>query len=113
MGLKAEELFGLFLLDFAVLLANPGFECLRLLLQRSFVLRRSVAFILECVGHALKRKKPPMVTRYAVWLMGRRCFFSADKARTELGWQSTVPYEQGVKRTIAWLRQQEAAQPPS
>lgn len=67
----------------------------------------NVAFILECIWHLFKFKKPPMVTRYAVWLMGRRCFFSAEKARQELGWKSTVPYEQGVKQTIAWLREQE------
>jgi 2-alkyl-3-oxoalkanoate reductase len=67
------------------------------------------AFVLECIGHALKLKKPPMVTRYAVWLMGRRCFFSADKARRELGWKSTVSYEEGVKKTVAWLREQQTA----
>jgi nucleoside-diphosphate-sugar epimerase len=68
----------------------------------------NVGYLLECVGHAFKLKKPPMITRYAVWLMGRRCYFSAEKARRELGWKSTVPYEQGVKKTIAWLREQEA-----
>lgn len=68
----------------------------------------NVAFLLEIIGHAFNLKKPPMVTRYAVWLMGRRCFFSAEKARRELGWQSTVSYEEGVKKTIAWLREQEA-----
>ena len=67
-----------------------------------------VAFVLECIGHALKLEKPPMITRYAVWLMGRRCFFSAEKARRELGWKSTVSYEQGVAKTIAWLREREA-----
>ncbi len=67
-----------------------------------------VAYLLECVGHALRLKKPPMITRYAVWLMGRRCFFSAEKARRELGWKSTVSYEEGVKKTIAWLREQES-----
>jgi len=67
----------------------------------------NVAFLLECIGHAFKLKKPPMVTRYAVWLMGRRSFFSAEKARRELGWTSTVSYEEGVKKTIAWLREQE------
>lgn len=65
------------------------------------------AFVLEIIGHAFKLKKPPMITRYAVWLMGRRCFFSAEKARRELGWKSTVPYQEGVKKTIAWLREQE------
>jgi len=67
-----------------------------------------VAFLLECIGHAFKLKKPPMITRYAVWLMGRRCFFSADKARQQLNWQSTVSYQEGVKATIAWLREQES-----
>ena len=40
-----------------------------------------VAFVLECFGHLFKRKKPPMVTRYSVWLMGRRCFFSSFRCR--------------------------------
>jgi nucleoside-diphosphate-sugar epimerase len=66
----------------------------------------SVAFCLECVGHAFRFRKPPMITRYAVWLMGRRCYFSAEKARQELGWQSTVSYEEGVRKTVAWLREQ-------
>lgn len=68
------------------------------------------AFILECVGHLFNLKKPPMVTRYAVWLMGRRCYFSAEKARRELGWKSTMGYKEGVKKTIAWLREQEKLQ---
>ncbi|HQA00264.1 MAG TPA: NAD-dependent epimerase/dehydratase family protein, partial [Phycisphaerae bacterium] len=74
-----------------------------------YKLAYNLAFILECIGHALKLKKPPMITRYAVWLMGRRCYFSADKARRELGWKSTVSYQEGVKKTIAWLREQEKA----
>ncbi|MBI4581559.1 MAG: NAD-dependent epimerase/dehydratase family protein [Planctomycetes bacterium] len=67
----------------------------------------NLAFGLECIGHALRRKKPPLITRYAVWLMGRRCYFSAEKARRDLGWKSTVSYQEGVKNTIAWLREQE------
>ncbi|HSW44670.1 MAG TPA: NAD-dependent epimerase/dehydratase family protein [Phycisphaerae bacterium] len=67
-----------------------------------------LAFVLECIFHLINSKKPPMITRYAVWLMGRRCFFSAEKARQQLGWKSTVPYEEGVQKTIAWLREEEA-----
>jgi len=70
----------------------------------------NVAFLLECIYHALHIKSPPMITRYAVWLMGRRCFFSAEKARKQLGWKSTVSYEEGVKKTIRWLREKEAAE---
>ena len=68
----------------------------------------AAAFVLECVGHAFKLKTPPMITRYAVWLMGRRCYFSAEKARRDLGWRSSVSYQEGVKLTIAWLRAEES-----
>ncbi len=70
----------------------------------------NAAFLMECFGHLFRTKKPPMITRYAVWLMGRRCYFSAEKARRELGWKSTVSYQEGVKKTIAWLKEQEANQ---
>lgn len=63
------------------------------------------AFLMECFGHLFKTKKPPLVTRYAVWLMGRDTFFSADKARRELGWNSTVGYKEGIPATIRWFEQ--------
>jgi len=62
----------------------------------------SAAFVMELFGHALRRKKPPLVTRYSVWLMGRRCFFSSDKAREELDWQPRVGYEEGIRRAVEW-----------
>jgi nucleoside-diphosphate-sugar epimerase len=74
-----------------------------------YKLAYNAAFLMECFGHLFRTTKPPMVTRYAVWLMGRRVYFSAEKARKQLGWKSTVSYEEGVKKTIAWLREQEAA----
>ncbi|MFQ5500855.1 MAG: NAD-dependent epimerase/dehydratase family protein [Phycisphaerae bacterium] len=62
-----------------------------------------IAFTLECMGHLLHRKRPPMITRYAVWLMGRDSFFSAEKARRELGWQATIGYEEGIPKTVRWF----------
>ncbi len=62
----------------------------------------SAAFLMEFFGHLFGRKKPPLVTRYAVWLMGRRCFFSPDRARNELGWQPSVGYDEGIERTVKW-----------
>jgi len=67
------------------------------------------AFVMECFGHLFRTKKPPMATRYAVWLIGRRCFFSTEKARRELGWQSTVGYREGVRLAVDWFLQQEQA----
>lgn len=62
----------------------------------------TAGFVLECLGHAFKWQKPPFITRYAVWLMGRRSYFSAEKARRMLGWQPTVTYPEGVARTVRW-----------
>jgi nucleoside-diphosphate-sugar epimerase len=63
---------------------------------------KGAAFLMELFGHALHRKKPPLVTRYAVWLIGRRCFFSCEKARTQLNWQPTVGYDEGIRLSVKW-----------
>ncbi len=67
-----------------------------------------VAFLLEVFGHLFRTRRPPMITRYAVWLMGRRAFFSAEKARRELGWKSTVSFEEGIPMTVRWYLEQSA-----
>lgn len=63
-------------------------------------------FVLECIGHLFQLKKPPFVTRYAVWLMGRRSYFSAEKARKVLDWKPTVTYEVGVPNTVRWYERE-------
>jgi len=60
----------------------------------------NAAFLMECFGHLVGRKKPPLVTRYAVWLMGRRCFFECEKIKKQLGWQSTISYEKGIPAAV-------------
>ena len=60
------------------------------------------AFWMEFFGHLFGRKTPPLVTRYSVWLLGRQCFFSPEKARKELGWQPTVSYDEGIQRSVKW-----------
>jgi len=62
---------------------------------------RFAALILECVGHAFRLRKPPLVTRYSVWLLGRKCFFDCTKARERLGWSSTISYEEGIPAAVA------------
>ncbi len=69
-------------------------------------------FVLECLGHLFRSRKPPFVTRYAVWLMGRRTYFSAERARRELGWKTTVPYEVGVPRTVQWYLETQRSDAP-
>jgi nucleoside-diphosphate-sugar epimerase len=78
-----------------------------------YALAYFAGLVLECLGHLLGTKDPPFVTRYAVWLMGRRSYFSADKARRQLNWKVTTTYEMGVPRTIKWYLGQEGGDGPA
>jgi len=60
----------------------------------------SAAFVLESVARLLHTSRPPLVTRYAVWLMGRRCFFECDKIKEHLGWSPAVSYEEGIPAAV-------------
>jgi len=60
----------------------------------------SAAFLMECFGHAFKTKNPPLVTRYAVWLMGRRCFFECNKLKEHVGWSSSIGYAEGIAAAV-------------
>ena len=61
---------------------------------------QSAAFAFECFRRAFRTKRPPFVTRYAVWLIGRQCFFECNKIREHLNWSSTVSYEDGIPAAV-------------
>ena len=67
----------------------------------------TAAFALEAAGKLLRLRRPPLITRYAAWLIGRTAFYSTDKAQEQLGWQPRVGYEEGVRRTVEWYLQAE------
>jgi nucleoside-diphosphate-sugar epimerase len=58
------------------------------------------AFLMECFCHLFRTKNPPLITRYSVWLLGRRCFFECNKIKEQLGWSSTIGYEQGIPAAV-------------
>ena len=66
----------------------------------------SLGFDLECLGRLFRSKKPPFITRYSVWLMGRDVFFATEKARQQLGWQSRLTYQEAVPKTAQWYLSQ-------
>lgn len=68
-----------------------------------------IGFCAEAWGRLWGWQKPPALTRYAVALIGRSVRFSIEKARAELGWVPRVGIQEGVRRTIAWLNEQEGA----
>ena len=60
----------------------------------------NAGFLMECIGRLIR--KPPLVTRYSVWMMARDAYFSEEKARKELGWTPTVDYDEGIQRAVRW-----------
>jgi len=65
-------------------------------------------FLLEMQDRLLRRARPPRVTRYGAWLLGRSLEYSTAKARTRLGWQPALGYRESIERTIGWFREQDA-----
>jgi nucleoside-diphosphate-sugar epimerase len=56
----------------------------------------------EVVARAIRLRRPPHFTRYAVALIGRSTRYSIARARQELGWQPRVSVPDGVRRTLEW-----------
>ncbi len=69
-------------------------------------------FLLELRDRLLLRTRPPRVTRYGAWLLGRHLEYSTEKARSRLGWQPAIGYAESIERTLRWFRDQEANMPP-
>ena len=76
----------------------------------SYPLAFAVAFGFEAAGKALRRAKPPLITRYATWLMGRRVSYSTRKAEERLGWRPALGNEESIARSVAWYLDATAAE---
>jgi nucleoside-diphosphate-sugar epimerase len=61
-------------------------------------------FVAEAFCRAIRRRRPPHLTRYAVALIGRSTRFSVERARTQLGWQPQVDVAEGLRRTLEWYQ---------
>jgi 2-alkyl-3-oxoalkanoate reductase len=60
------------------------------------------AFLLEAWGRLTRRPNPPLITRYATWLMARDLSYSTAKARDELGWAPALGYRESIEKTVRW-----------
>jgi nucleoside-diphosphate-sugar epimerase len=69
------------------------------------------ALLLEAHGRLLNRSRPPMISRYATWLMGRSLDYSTAKAESRLGWIPSPSYRESIARTVRWFLEQSAPLP--
>ena len=70
----------------------------------------NLAFLMETKGRLIRQSRPPWVTRYATWLMGRELVYSTEKARTRLGWTPGLTYRESIFRTVQWLDEHEKSE---
>lgn len=67
-------------------------------------LARMVANFMERRARRANSPTPPLLTQARVKFLGLNLDFSIEKAKRELGYQPRVPFEQGMRETIAWYR---------
>jgi nucleoside-diphosphate-sugar epimerase len=69
----------------------------------------ALALLMEAPHRCLRLPGRPLLTRHAVSLLSRDQEFTAGRARRELGWAPAVSFEEGLRRSIEWLK---ASSPP-
>jgi nucleoside-diphosphate-sugar epimerase len=62
----------------------------------------AIATGIEAACRLIRRRRPPVITRYATWLMGRDLSYSTAKAEQKLGWRPAVGYRESIERTVRW-----------
>jgi nucleoside-diphosphate-sugar epimerase len=68
-----------------------------------FGLVRRIAGAMEFAWRIAGSEKRPLLTRQAVDVLASRAEADVSKARATLGWQSSVPQDEGIRRTLDWL----------
>lgn len=70
----------------------------------------AVAFVMEKIWTFCKIKSRPFLTRHAVFIFGRGQWYPNQKAKNDFGYKEVVEIEEGIRRSAAWLKNQEILQ---
>lgn len=77
----------------------------------AYALAVSLEYGYRLLRRTTRLTTPPLLSRQAVHVLGRSQDFSNRKAREVLGWEPRVGYDEGLKATLAWLREGPGSQP--
>lgn len=89
--------------EYAEALAD-GLGLRRPWLDLPFGMAMGVGIASEAVHAALRLPGRPLLTRHAVCLLGRDQEFSAAKAARDFGYAGGVGFEEGMRRTVEWVK---------
>lgn len=67
-----------------------------------------IAQFMEWWWKLTKKETRPLLTTYTVKNLGSRLNFSIEKTERVLGWTPEISYQEGLKRTLDWLKTLEA-----
>jgi nucleoside-diphosphate-sugar epimerase len=73
-------------------------------LSLPFPLAMALGGAMEVPSGLLKLRDRPLLTRHAVYLLGRSQEFPAARAREEFGFAPRVSFAEGMARSAAWVR---------
>jgi nucleoside-diphosphate-sugar epimerase len=73
-------------------------------LSTPYAVGYTLAWAMESVYKLLKISTPPLLTRYRISNGGRDYHFSIEKARRILNYNPPIPFDEAIKRTVAWYR---------
>ena len=76
---------------------KPGFSI-------PYKLAYSIAAVMEALFRLTGSKKPPVLTRFAVAALAGSRSYSIAKARRELGYEPSVPLDEGMEKLADWVK---------
>ena len=68
-------------------------------------LARAVTVVSEAVAHLRGATEAPRFNSTSLKFLGLNLDFSIEKAKRELGYQPRVTFDDGLRQTMAWYRQ--------
>ena len=69
----------------------------------SFAAAWNAARLFEATHRALRLRGRPLLTRHAVYLLGRNQEFPIDRLTQDLDFRPAVSFEEGITRSAAWV----------
>ena len=74
-------------------------------LRLPFFLVYGIGYVMEVVYGLLQVKSRPLLTRHAVYLLGRDQYFPVNKAKRDFHYQQRKTLQQqGIQESLDWLR---------
>ena len=78
-------------------------------LKMPFAAADGMGRLMEETWPRLRRRNRPLLTSFAVHLLGRDQVFDSTLIRAAIGWAPRVTFDDGMARTMAWLEERDVS----